>query len=254
MIITIKANATDYSASYLSGLIVLPQNGEVIVPQELNVILSGDAEFIKDVVRENVRLNLGVANEDYVGGSAVKVLQSLAIHTTSPLATMFLYHYFPISVVQSTTAAAGTVIWALRNLPAPNVKNIVIEEIQLKHLFSGATPLAEKTLRYELMRFSGATPTGGSAISPLKGSTLSPNAPIDARQLDTGLTIPGGLTFASHTGIPLFCPAVRGAFCDLNEERFARKLAPGEGIAIRIVDVPASVGQCIFGKMAVSLR
>lgn len=248
MLLTIKNN-TSGTRSYLGGFITVAEASQVSISRDLNVIITQDAQFISDITSNAITLNDG--STDHGAASAITLIKILATYVTDPIASLFLYYSASVNVRQTTAAASSTTVWAMRN-PLASPFNIVIERIQFKMSFDNLTPLGAKLLRYELVRFNTATPTGGTQITPIKASSIAPASAADVRFLDTGLSTTS-VVFEGPFSI-INCPAVQGAVSDYQRNNVCIKLAPGEGLAIRVSDVAASVGQALSGEIVWSLR
>lgn len=241
-------NQTANPLSYVQGFITVAANSNTTVPRQYNTILCGDAGFLSDASSGNIIVNNGYAN--LTTTSIILLAQILAAFSTTPVATIPLYYSLPISIRQSAGTAAGTIVWSMRN-NSLSPKIIMIERINLVMSFDAGTPLTRASLRYELVRFNTATPTGGTSISP---TMMDSNAPAtlvtDARFADTGLSVTGVVFENSFASIG--CPASDGASSSYSRD-IPIKLAAGEGLAIRL-NVAAVVGQGLFGEIIWSER
>src|SRR5579859_81632 len=95
-----------------------------------------------------------------------------------------------INVRQTAATALGNVVWAMRN-PVGSTITAYIRHLNLTVAFDG-TAAAATTVRYELERFSAATPTGGTALTIVKKrNSYGASGITDIRFLDTGLTTTG---------------------------------------------------------------
>lgn len=247
MQLTIK-NQTANPLSYVQGFITVAASSNTIVPRQYNTILTGDATFISDAMAGNIIVNNG--SVDLSSVSIISLCQVLAGFSTSPVATIPLYYSLPISLRQSAATAANQVVWTMRN-NSLSPKIVMIERINLAMSFDAGTPITRASLRYELVRFSGANPSGGTAITPILMDTNSPATLVtDARFLDTGLTT-SGITFETAFA-SVGCPASDGATAAYTRD-MPIKLGAGEGLAIRL-NVAAVVGQGLFGEVIWSER
>ncbi len=158
-------------------------------------------------------------------------------------------YFIPVNIRASAATAAAT-IWAMRN---GTTRNIFIRRAHLMTAFDG-TPAASLA-QYTLRRFSAATPTGGGSIltSIAKKRTSMPSSTIiDARFVDTGLTV-AGVSFDAP-GISFGAPRQNGACGDFQmnfdvggDENFdCLVLAPSEGLAIQTL-VTAVIGDGLIG-------
>lgn len=251
MNLTIINNASG-TRSYLGGIVTVAEGNSTTISRELNVIIVSDAQFLSDINNRSISLNTGV-NENLTPAASIELIKTLARFSTDPIATLFLYYSAKVNIRQTTTAAAGTTVWAMRN-PLASPYSLVVERAQLKMTFDGPTPgLTPKLLKYELIRFNSATPSGGTAITPIKMSSLAPASAANVQFLDTGLTMTG-VNFEADSFSTVICPAVQGAVSDYQRNTVCEKLGPGEGLAIRVADVAASVGQALAGEFVWSLR
>lgn len=156
-----------------------------------------------------------------------------------------------INVRQTAASAIGTTIWTMRNTGALTA---LIRQISLIMAFDG-TAAAATTLRYDIARFSGATPTGGTAVTPVKKrNSYGASSVTDLRFLDTGLTTTG-ITFESafHTiALPVSVTSGNAQLhlpFTLPGERYSPfELATGEGLAIRL-NVAAVIGLSLTGSV-----
>lgn len=248
MILTIK-NQTAGTRSYLSGLVTVADSSQTVLPRDLNVIIVSDAQFISDVINSVVILNNGV--NDLNPGRGLDLIQFLGNFSTDPIASLFLYYSAVVNIRQTAASDVGTIVWSMRN-PLASTLNVAIERMFLQMSFDALTPLASKLLRYEFVRFNTATPSGGTQLTPIKASNLAPASAVDVRYLDIGLTTTS-VVFENPFGT-ILCPAVQGAVSTYDRSGIVLKLAPGEGLAIRVAGVAASVGQGISGEITWSLR
>ena len=247
MQLTIK-NQTANPLSYVQGFITVAANSNTVVPRQYNTLLAGDAGFLSDASTGNIIVNNGYV--DLTTASIIILAQTLANFSTTPVATIPLYYSLPISIRQSAATSANQVVWTMRN-NAASPKIVMIERINLSMSFDAGTPLTRTSLRYELVRFNSATPTGGTSISPIMMDSNSPATFVtDARYLDTGLTT-SGISFENAFG-SVGCPASDGATATYSRD-MPIKLGAGEGLAIRL-NVAAVTGQGLFGEIIWSER
>lgn len=153
----------------------------------------------------------------------------------------------PVRIRQTAATAANGTVWAMRN-GASSTKTVYIEKIYIAGEFNAASAATRALLGYNLVRFSAATPSGGTALTAAKfDSSDSASQVTDIRFLDTGLTT-SGVTFETDVlvfyGIPNFGTAISNA----NQDNIGIKLAPGEGLAIRL-NVAAAIGLEISGTI-----
>jgi len=192
------------------------------------------------------QLKDGVGNNVTSTTSASK--QSLDI---TNIATATGYYSVPVNIRQSATTAANATVFSMRNAAA-STKTVYIEWIELLMAFDSGTPLGRSTQRYDLVRFSVATPTAGTTETVVAmDSSAAATQVTDVRFLDTGLTTTGvvfGTAFAT-----VGCPASDGATANYIRQGIAIKLAAGEGFCIRL-NVAAVVGQSLTGEIVWSER
>lgn len=100
--------------------------------------------------------------------------------------------YLPVDIRQTAASASGSTVWCMTN---GGTNQIHIRQIHLSLGFDGTAATASP--RYQLCRGSGATPTTGTTITPIKRYPQGSNTTLaDCRFLDTGLTTTG-ITFES---------------------------------------------------------
>jgi hypothetical protein len=157
----------------------------------------------------------------------------------------------PVNIRQTAASAANSTVWTMRNGAS---KKMFFRRILLEILFDG-TASAGNTLKYMLARFTAATPTGGTSLTPVKmQTTFAASTLADARFLDTGLTTTG-ITFETEWAT-LAIPASVTAqslffnlpFIGSNEAKEPFVLNPNEGLAIRLQNA-AIIGLGIVGSI-----
>jgi len=208
--------------------------------------------------------DLGIINADLTGGgqktqivdgsgnvitsTAQGTKQSLDVSMLAPTAA---YYSAPVSIRQSAATAAGSTVWTMRN-PAASAKTVYIERICLTADFDTGSPLGRTLQRYDLERFTAATPTGGTAVTVATMDTANAaTAVTDVRFLDTGLTTTSVVFAAPFVTIGV--PTSDGSINPFLRERIGFKLAAGEGLAIRLNNA-AVVGQGLTGEIVWSER
>jgi hypothetical protein len=142
----------------------------------------------------------------------------------------------PISL-KLTAGAAGLTIWAMRN-SATAATTVHIRRIDIG--LSYTTTVATTISRFSLVRFSGATPTGGTSLTViLADTTFAATAVTDARFAVAGLTTTG-ITFETTPMAELILPEQVASnvpfsfnMAEFEDYPFAIVLQPGEGFAIR---------------------
>lgn len=165
----------------------------------------------------------------------------------------FTYYYYsaPVNIRQSTNSSANTTIWAMRN-DTGSTKTVYIERIELNMAFDAGTPITRSLQRYDIVRFSAATPTGGTTLTVVPIDSSSPSTQItDVRQIDTGLTV-SGISFGTSI-LTIGVPASDGATVNYSSSAIPIILASGEGFCIRLNNT-AVVGQSITGFISWSER
>lgn len=163
-----------------------------------------------------------------------------------PLIPVTNYYSAAVNIRQTAATAANATVWAMRN-PAASTKTAIIERIYLMLGFDVATPLGRATNRYDLMRFTTATPTAGTAITVVLQDTGSAATQVsDVRFLDTGLTVTSVVFGAAFATIS--CLTTDGTVTSYLREEIGFKLAPGEGFCIRLNTV-ATIGQSVVGEV-----
>lgn len=248
MIITLY-NQTGVQKSYLGGTVVVPASGNVTVARDYNVILAADTSLAADIQNDLIRLNDGFTT--YADGAAIEVLKILIQNITAPIATTPLYYSLPVNIEHTGTLTAGGTVWAMTNsniLPL----FVLVEMIELTATFVDSTPLVLGAPKYDLCRFSGATPTGGSSITVIKANNTSGSTAItDARCSSTGLTTTSVVFEPAFATISI--PMQLGANSHYRRDRLCIKIAPGEGLAIR-ANTNILSGVCLTGEIAWSER
>lgn len=251
MIITI-VNKTEAQKRYVSNLITVPASDSVTIARDFNALLASDENLIADLFSRDIAFTLGSSDYEYEAERAVDWIKTLSAFATDPLATSLLYYSAMVNITQSESTSSGTAVWTLLN-PGASPLNLMIQRIFLTMSFDASTPLTGINLqRYQLCRFTGTTPSGGNAGTVVKANTLSPASAALVRYVDTGLTMTGVSYESAFCGVS--CPEVLGAVSNYTRDRMCFKLAPGEGLAIRISDVDAAVGQSLVGEIVWSLR
>jgi hypothetical protein len=161
--------------------------------------------------------------------------------------------YYSLSVAfrQSATTAANSTVLSLRN-PIGSTRTLFIELINLNMSFDSAAPITRSTQSYYICGFNTATPTGGTALSVANLDSSNPTSQVtDARFADTGLTT-SGVAFGNRI-MTISCPATDQTIVNFKREKPFIKLAPGEGLAIKLGSA-AVVGQALAGEICWSER
>lgn len=147
----------------------------------------------------------------------------------------------------TATVAANSLIWSMRYL-GPN--KLRVKSGMLLAGFDGVA--VASTQEYNLVKFAGATPAGGTIIHPVKSDTAQPLPAVDARfNYAAALTVAGVL---QDLDFNVSWGAQRRADGNQNVELNSRfthysaffDLLTGEGMGIRL-GVAAVVGDSLGG-------
>lgn len=156
----------------------------------------------------------------------------------------------PISMGSHTiNLPANSTIWSMRNaVNSPKV--VYISRITLTIGYDlNDTP---GSAMYGLYRFSGATPTGGTSLTPAKGSSKGPITYVaDARQTATASLSMDGVTVEPTPFIVTMNQRANAATTTEMYEFDGEDgllLRPGEGLCIRLM-VAGSAGEYIAGSV-----
>ena len=161
------------------------------------------------------------------------------------------YYSAPVNIRQTAATAANATVWSMRNAVGSPVV-IFIERIYLMMAFDSGTPITRSTQTYDLIRFSTATPTGGTAVTVTQMWSGDGSTNItDARFLDTGLTTTGAVFNAPFAIVG--CPATDATTTVFQREGIPICLGPGEGLCIRLHSA-AVIGQSLIGEVVWSER
>lgn len=192
-------------------------------------------------IDSNVSLEVGATSK------AARVTQYTDAGTLLYPAPIGIYH-LPISMGRLTAAIADeSLIWSMRNTHA--TKSVRILEIAICTGFDGTA--AATSAQYNIVRFSNATPTGGSAITVIKASnSYNTSIVTDARQ-DAGaaLTVTSIVfeTAMASFSNPRQVSATNSFSSKYNTNVYdVFDLAAGEGLGIRIGET-AVIGDSISG-------
>lgn len=228
---------------------------EVIITHQDDSIRLGDGTNLTDVTVNgelevfdegtHTRLDTIISQTDGIEASLASIDAKL-----TPAVVGDKYSAF-ISVRQGAATAAGSVVWSMRNAAAAT-KDAYIDKIEIQMAFDSATPATRSTQRYGIVRFSGATPTGGSVITPTHMDTASAAPQVsDIRTLTSGLGVVG-VVIGTTLAFPAI-PAADGSTMILHLSDLGLRLRPGEGLAINLL-VTAVIGQYIGGFVSWSER
>jgi len=159
-----------------------------------------------------------------------------------------------VLVRQTAATAAGASVWAVRNTHA--TKRLYITRIVMQLSFDGTG--AATLMRYEWIKGTGNTAlSGGAVVTPAIFQTdLTQSVAVDARILDTGLTVTG-VTFGASiwTGTqgrltPAATVQAAGGFLEILEWPTAIELKQNEVLALRNGPTNVSViGDSVFGSV-----
>ena len=156
------------------------------------------------------------------------------------------FYSAPINIRQSAATAAGATVFSMRN-SATSPEIIYITRIELLLAFDSATPATRSTQRYDLVRFSTATPTGGTVVPVAQMWSGDAGTQVtDARFLDTGLTTTGVVFNPPFATIG--CPATDATTTKYQRNDVVIALGIGEGFCIRL-NTAAIVGQSLMGEI-----
>lgn len=245
----ILKNQTGGILAYANGAISVPANSNLTISTDYYASLFFDPALASDFLLGNILINDGIS--DYNNADGFSFEDKFFQFLFNPIAMTPIYYSAPIAIRQSAATASGGTVWAMRN-PLASTKIVLIEVINLLISFDAGTPLGRSLQRYDMVRFSAATPTGGTSVAVVSAdSAASSSAVTDARFLDTGLTT-SGISFGTA-----FCtigvPASDGSNCAYRRTGVPIRLAAGEGLAIRL-NGSAVVGQGLTGEIAWSER
>lgn len=161
------------------------------------------------------------------------------------------YYSAPVNIRQTAATAANATVWSMRNAAA-STKTIYIERIMLMTAFDAATPITRALQRYDVVRFTTATPTAGTAITVIAMDSSSAATQVtDVRFLDTGLTTTSVVFGTAITTIS--CPATDATTNNFVRSGIPIKLLAGEGLCLRL-NVVAVIGQSMVGEIVWSER
>jgi hypothetical protein len=157
----------------------------------------------------------------------------------------------PISMGRLATPAAGAFIWAIRNGPYTTMQ---IRRILANVGFDGIA--AATTATYQFVRFSGATPTGGTIAKVIRKRTRDQQSRIlDFRQGTAALTITSvdiepaffAVSYPRQLAGPSF--SSQAEFTTPGQGYDQVEIGPMEGLAIRML-VAGIAGDSINGCVA----
>jgi hypothetical protein len=161
------------------------------------------------------------------------------------------YYSAPVNIRQSAATASGATVWSMRN-SATSTIIVFIERIELLMAFDSGSPLTRSLQRYDLVRFSTATPTGGTQVSVAQMWSGDGGTQVtDVRYLDTGLTTTSVVFNPPFCTIG--CPATDATTTKYQREGIALLLGVGEGLCIKL-NGAAVIGQSLTGEVVWSER
>lgn len=143
-----------------------------------------------------------------------------------------------------STLTAGTCYWACRNLGS---RMAYLVSLELITEFSG-TAAATRSI-FDIGRFTGATPTGGTTLDPCPLSSNYPATTMtDVRYAPGGLTVTG-ITFGPPVGnFSIRSQLADGKTYTLSASVAGFEIAPNEGFYIRCQPTSAVIsGAAITG-------
>lgn len=153
------------------------------------------------------------------------------------------FYSLPVNVRQTAATASGATVWAMRN---GSTASVYIERMSLGLSFDG-TSASGTTSRYDLIRFSAATPSGGTALSVAQMYSGDVGTQVaSASFLDTGLTTTGVVFNAPWAEIG--CPAIAGSATKFERYGTPLVLGPNEGFCIR-TSTTTAIGMAIIGEV-----
>lgn len=212
------------------------------------VSTESDAELVKSI--EMAKADDGIfydLTSSVITGTA-NTKRSLDV---TQVPTAVNYFSTPVQIRQTAATAANATVFSMRNAAAAT-KTVFVERIYLQTSFDAGTPIGRSLQRYTIGRFSTATPTAGTAQTPAAmDSSNSATQVTDVRFVDTGLTTTS-VVFDNPIAI-IGCPATDATTSTFIREGIPIKLAPGEGLCIRLT-VTAVIGQDLLGEIVWSER
>lgn len=202
-------------------------------------------------ISPNSPLPTGTNNIGNVAGYGTPGVPSGGVLSVQQVPSGTLTYYLPISLVHTGSPAANTTVFSMRNGTSAT-KTVYIQSVNLIVSFtnnSGSTT----TMSYVLQRFTAATPTGGTALTVVQGSSADAASQVtDARVSSNG----AGLTTTSVTfGASFHVVSIPSNVFTYNNVVGADfkpiwfSLAAGEGLAIRL-NTAAQVGLGISGSIS----
>lgn len=161
--------------------------------------------------------------------SALRVIEyNTAGYPTFPAMSWTAIYGTYVQIIP-TTLTSGTCYWACRNLGSRMVYVVSLEMITS---FTGTAGTTRSL--FEIGRFTGNTPTGGTALTPCPMSTSMPSTAVtDVRFAPGGLTTTG-ITFApAISNVSVTSQLSAGETFNLTATVAGFELAPNEGFYIR---------------------
>lgn len=149
----------------------------------------------------------------------------------------------PLLIKPVTTLTAGTTYFSMRNT---GNKQVFLLNAQFQTIYDGSDAGNIVSSTFSLERFSAATPSGGSTVTPAKGSsTFGATSIGDARMANSGLTTTGVSFDAALGYITVLNRSSSGVALDLARDSSSQglHLLPGEGFCLRAFNsLTAGVG------------
>ncbi len=160
-------------------------------------------------------------------------------------------YLLPVGFRMTAALAANSLVWAMRN---GSSRTIVIKRVTLLVGFDGTA--AASVSIYNLLRFTGANPTGGNALTVVKRDSTDPASTVqDSRESTGGAALTdAGISYESPFA-RVGCQRQVNANNQLNliplnlEREGLFILGSNEGLGIRLVNA-AVIGDHILGGVS----
>jgi hypothetical protein len=161
-------------------------------------------------------------------------------------------YFVPIYLPRVTTAlSVNAVLWAIR---APATRTLVIQSGVVRLELD--TAAASTEVGIDMVRFTGADPTGGTAWVPAKKSTTDPDAlttVVRSGSAIAGLTTTSMVIDAASVAFFRLQVHLNGGTSPLDMAPFVgTELAPGEGLAITTKPNALPIGAALSGYLQFS--
>lgn len=232
------ASIFDYSTdpSLLSDLANLP--GLTINDTITPYAGQGAVDYLRSLYKRNV-VGDGSSTLNILGSTPIQLqlMARMSVPTNQYCA--------PVRIRQNAATASGGTVWAMR-FSSSATRKFYLQSMHLTATFDAATPLGRSLQSYDIMGFSNATPTSGTAITVVSMDGGAASSVTDARFLDTGLTttsVSFGTAFST-----ISVPAAEGAVSPYVRDSVGLALSAGQGLAIRL-NGAAVVGQGLSGEV-----